>query len=365
MKIALVHDYLCGIGGAERVFQYMCEEFKEADVFTLSYNSKHAPEFFKKLKIRTTWLNIFVQSMDAFRFSFPISTYVMESLDLSDYDIVLSSSASVAKYINVPNGIHICYCYTPTRAIWQTDLYFGTSPIKFVLQLIRTYLKKRDFNAAQRVTYFIAISKFSQNQILSYYKRHSDILNSPIEIDRFVQTNEKSNHFLLVSRLESWKRVDFAIEAFNILGLPLKIIGTGRDEKRLRSIAASNIEFLGSVNDSILVKEYSAARAVIFTPFLEYGLIPLEANACGTPVICYGFGGVVETMIPYDSELDNSQDSTAVFFFEQTAISLVEAVTKFEKLHFDSDFLVCHAKRWNVDEFRRQLRNIVSSKTKN
>ena len=127
MKIAIVHDYLCGIGGSERVFQYMCEEFQEADAYTLAYNPTMTLPYFKGRNIRTTWLNRYVQSMDAFRWSFPLATYVMESLDLSDYDVVLSSSATVAKYVRVPNGKHVCYCYIPTRALWQTGEYFGKS----------------------------------------------------------------------------------------------------------------------------------------------------------------------------------------------------------------------------------------------
>jgi hypothetical protein len=146
MKVAIVHDYLCGMGGSERVFQYICEEFEEADAYTLAYNPERTLPYFKRREIRTTWLNHFVQSMDAFRWSFPFATHVMESLDLSEYDLVLSSSATVAKYIRVPNGKHVCYCYIPTRALWQTGEYFGGSwksnLIKLFLRILSTMILK-------------------------------------------------------------------------------------------------------------------------------------------------------------------------------------------------------------------------------
>ncbi|NDC48950.1 MAG: glycosyltransferase, partial [Micrococcales bacterium] len=288
MKMAIVHDYLCGMGGSERVFQYICEEFEEADAYTLAYNPERTLPYFKGRKIRTTWLNHFVQSMDAFRWSFPFATHVMESLDLSEYDFVLSSSATVGKYIRVPNGKHVCYCYIPTRALWQTGEYFGGSWKSKLIKLFLSYLKRHDLEAAQRVSQFIAISKTTKDHIATTYSRDSSVIFSPIDLDRFAPFEYRGDHYLIVSRLEQWKRVDYAIEAFSRLGLPLKVIGTGKEEARLREMAGPSITFLGGVDDETLAREYAVAKAVIFTPFLEYGLIPLEANASGTPVICYG-----------------------------------------------------------------------------
>jgi glycosyltransferase involved in cell wall biosynthesis len=361
MKIAIVHDYLCGIGGAERVFQYICEEFSEADAYVLAYNPNLTLPFFKNRQIKTTWLNPFIQSMDAFRWSFPLATYVMESLDLSKYDVVLSSSATVAKYIQVPNAKHICYCYIPTRALWQTADYFGKSLKSKLVHPFLSYLKRRDFMAAQRVDQFIAISNFTQEQIRNIYGRESKVIFSPIDLDRFVSCEDRKSHYLLVSRLEQWKKVDYAVEAFNQLGLPLRIIGTGIEEERLRAMAGKNITFLGSVDDATLVEEYAKAKAVIFTPFLEYGLIPLEANASGTPVICYGRGGVTETMIPWSEVADKLSSPTALFFYEQTAEALLNAVKQFERVNFDSNQLIRHASRWGVSEFKQQLREVVNT----
>lgn len=358
MRIALVHDYLCGLGGAERVFQYICEAFPEADAYTLAYNPDAALPYFSKRGIRTTWMNRFVQSMGAFRLSFPVSTHVMESLDLSGYDIVLSSSATVAKYVRVPNGKHVCYCYIPTRAIWHFDEYFGGGVKGRLFRLILPGLKKHDYEAAQRVDRFVAISEATRDYIRQYYDRESEVVYSPIDLDKFSPSSDKRNdHYLIVSRLEHWKRVDYAVEAFNRLGLPLRIIGTGEEEERLKAMAGPNISFLGVVDDETLAREYADAKAVVFTPFLEYGLIPLEANASGAPVICYGKGGITETMIP----LGGGESPTAVFFLEQTAEALIDAVRRFEEAKFDRDELVRHASKWGVPEFKRRIREMVES----
>ncbi|MHB9069809.1 MAG: glycosyltransferase [Sedimentisphaerales bacterium] len=365
MKIALVHDYLCGIGGAERVFQYICEEFSEADIYTLSYNPLKTFSYFKTRQIHTTWLNKFVQSMDAFRLSFPVATYVMQGLDLSKYDIVLSSSATIAKYVSVPNGRHICYCYIPTRAIWDFDQYFDNNLTSKVFGLMLPYLKKRDHNIAQHVDSFIAISNFTKERIRQCYKKDAGIIYCPVDVNKFYSSKIKQNYYLIVSRLEYWKRVDYAIEAFNRLNLPLRIIGTGKEEQRLRSMAKSNIIFLGEVDDATLAHEYSEARAVIFTPYLEYGLIPLEANASGAPVICYGYGGIAETMIPADGDRAREEPPTAIFFYEQTADALIEAIEQFKKYRFENDSLMKHARKWSIESFKKKIRECVTHSTRN
>ena len=361
IKIAIVHDYLCGIGGSERVFQYMCEEFQAADIYALAYNSDATYPYFKSRRIHTTWLNPFVRSMDAFRWSFPLATYAMQGLDLSKYDVVLSSAATVAKYVRVPNGRHICYCYIPTRAIWQFDEYFGSSWKSKLIKLVLPYLRDRDFKAAQHVDSFIAISEDTRGYIRETYGKDSDVIYAPINLDSFRVSAEKKDHFLIVSRLEHWKRVDYAIEAFNQLGLPLKIIGTGIEESRFRAMAKPNIEFLGAVDDETLAREYSEARAVVFTPFLEYGLIPLEANASGTPVICLGLGGVKETMVPWDGTVSSTSGATAVFFYEQTADALINAIHEFDSARFNSDDLVAYASQWGVPCFKKKLRAAVEN----
>lgn len=358
MRLALVHDELLVPAGSERVFLAMVEEFPEADIFTLAYNpDTTCPEFRQYAnRIRTTFLNPFIRSHAAFKLAFPLATYAMESLDLRDYDVVLTSSAHVAKYVRRIRGRHICYCYFPTRALWNPGPYFGADrSLKVrIFRALMSYLKRRDYAAAQRVDTFVAISQSSREAIRQFYDRDADVLFSPINFDGFAagRAESKDDVYLLVSRLETWKRVDIAIEAFNRLGRPLHIIGGGPDAAALRAMAGPNIKFLGRVDDSELIRAYGRARAVVFTPELEYGLIPLEANAAGTPVIALGRGGVLETM---------RADLTAEFFYEQTGEALAEAVLRFEARSFDRDALVEHARPFGNAVFRQKLRALVEN----
>jgi glycosyltransferase involved in cell wall biosynthesis len=360
MRIALVHDYLCVVGGSDRVFQYMCEAFPDADVYALSLNRSRALPYFRDRKdIRTTWMNPFVQSSLAFRIAFPLATYAMQGLDLSAYDVVLSSAATTARYVRAPNGRHVCYCYFPTRAVWQHDVYFGKSLPGRLFGPLVPFLKKRELEAVAHTDEFVAISEVTRSYIREYYHRDASILPCPIDLSAFGPSKEKSDAFLIVSRLEYWKRLDYAVEAFTRLGLPLRIIGKGPEERRLRAMAGPNVTFLGPVDDATLAREYARARAVIFTPHLEYGLIPLEANASGTPVIAFGKGGIEETMIPATAEAGPAGNATAVFYHEQTPEAVIGAVRRFERLCFDPAVLTAHASRWSVPNFQRELRRIV------
>jgi glycosyltransferase involved in cell wall biosynthesis len=360
MKIALVHDALIIYGGAERIFQYLCEEFEDADIYTLSYNPENTLPFFKTKKINVLRINKWVQYPTAFKFSFPISKYLFGKLDLSKYDLVISSSASIAKYISVPNGKHFNYCYYPTRALWEPKKYFDRSIIRYFIIPFLPYLRKMDKNAAGKIDHVIAISSDSQKHIKRYYDRESFIINCPIDTSKFCASDEREDYYLLVSRLEKWKKIDYAIKAFNTLKLPLRIVGEGKEEAYLKSISNSNIQFVGFVDEKGLSRQYSKAKAVIFTPHLEYGLIPLEANASGTPVIAFGKGGVTETMINYnDTNKKESSKATAVFFYEQTEQALIEAVLKFNKQSFNQDYLVEHAKQWNVPSFQQKIREYI------
>lgn len=359
MRLALVHDELLVPAGSERVFLAMVEEFPEADIFTLSYNpATTCPEFRRHAhRIRTTVANRFIRSHAVFKMAFPLATYVMESLDLRNYDVVLTSSAHVAKYVNKIKGRHICYCYFPTRALWNPEPYFGQDR-SFKVRAFRAlmpYLKRRDYAAAQRVDQFVAISQSSRQAILDFYHRDADVLFSPIDFDGFAagRSEAKDDAYLLVSRLETWKRVDFAILAFNKLGRRLRIVGAGPEEAALRAMAGPTIEFIGRIGDAELVREYGRARAVVFTPELEYGLVPLEANAAGTPVIALGRGGVLETM---------REDLSAEFFYEQTPEALAEAVLRFEKRSFDRDALIEHARPFGNAIFRKKLRALVENR---
>lgn len=361
MRIALIQDQLLTKAGSERVFLYMAQEFREADIFTFCYNPDTTLPEFQRFPIRMHPWGRVVRSHGSFKLAFPLVSRLMEHWDFSGYDVVLTSSATTAKYIRCRGLVHICYCYYPTRAIWEFDRYFGDSGGlgSRVFSLFMPYFKKRDYEVAQRVDRYVAISNASRDAIRRYYDRDADVLYCPVDLDRLsdVRGITKKDYFLLVSRLERWKLVDYAVNAFNRLGLPLHIIGKGPEEARLKAMAKSNIVFLGGVSDETLVRCYGEARAVVFTPELEYGLVPVEAIATGTPVIALGRGGVLETMVGVGDP--SGRPATAVLFPDPKTQCLVDAIRRFEKLSFSPEQLVAHAATFGIPEFGRRLRVIV------
>jgi glycosyltransferase involved in cell wall biosynthesis len=365
VKIALIQDELVTSGGSERVFLYMAQEFPEADLFTLCYNRSTTWPEFSGLEITTSLLDRFISTHRRFSSLFPIGTKVMQRWDFRDYDLILTSSATTAKYIRRFDAPHICYCYYPTRAIWEYERYFGEAPglqARIFKQLL-PYFKRQDRQAAERVSHFVAISESSREAIRKYYQRDAEVLYSPIDFDRFsVGTRyENGPRFLLVSRLERWKLIDYAIEAFNALGLPLDIVGTGSDGTRLRKLAGDTIAFRGSLDDDALIRAYGEARAVISTPEIEYGLVPLEANAAGTPVIALGRGGVLETMVGTDDPA--GRPATAVLYSDPSAKALYDAVRQFEGMEFLPSNLQDRASEFAIPAFRTGLRSIVERVT--
>lgn len=361
MKIALVQDQLLTRAGSERAFLYMAQEFREADLYTLCYEPDTTWPEFKDFEIATSPLDRIIRDHGRFKTLFPVSSVWMEHWDFSAYDLIITSSATTAKYIRRFKGPHICYCYFPTRAIWSFDSYFG--PTRGVLAgifgLLLPWFKKRDLAAAARVSQFIAISQSSAAAIRSFYGRDAAVLHCPIDVKRFAEGAKcaRQDYFLLVSRLQQWKQVDYAIEAFNRLGLPLRVIGTGPEEAKLRALAGPGISFLGAVDDEALIRAYGEARAVVFPPELEYGLVPLEANAAGTPVIALGRGGVLETMV--DRNDPAGRKPTAVLYPDPTAECLMEAVRAFCATDFSRANLMAHVAPFDIAEFRRGLRAMV------
>ena len=362
LKIALVQDQLLTRAGSERVFLYMAQEFPEADLYTLCYNPDTTWPEFKAFEIATSPLDRIIRDHGRFKTLFPLSVWWMEHWDFSAYDLILSSSATTAKYIRKFKGPHICYCYFPTRAIWSFDNYFGSKPgtRARIFEWLLPWFKNRDRAAAARVSRFITISQSAAGAIRECYGREAAVLHSPIDVARFrtgVQ-NARQDYFLLVSRLEKWKQIEYAVDAFNRLGLPLHIIGSGPEEERLRALAGPGVSFLGAVDDDVLIRAYGEARAVIFTPELEYGLVPLEANAAGTPVIALGRGGVLETMVGVNDP--QGRKPTAILYPDPTAECLMEAVREFETTDFSRDDLLAHVAPFDIAEFRSRLRAMVN-----
>lgn len=281
----------------------------------------------------------------------------MEQFDLREYELVLSSSHCVALgALTRPECCHICYCYTPMRYGWDMyQEYFGRGRLgwglsRVVIPWTMHCLRRWDFAASTRPDEFVASSENVRRRIRKHYRREAKVIYPPVDVSRFTVTRDKEDYFLLISALVPYKRVELAVSAFNELGLPLKIVGEGPEKRMLARLARSNIEFLGEQSEERLVKLYEEARALVFPGIEDFGLAPVEAQAAGTPVVAFRAGGALETVI---------DRVTGVFFREQTARSLEEAIGKLEKVEFDPKEIRKNAERFAVSRFRREFSDFV------
>ncbi|MCL5090386.1 MAG: glycosyltransferase [Patescibacteria group bacterium] len=329
MKIAFVYDRVNKWGGAERVMQSLHEIWPEAPLYTSVYCSQTA-SWAKDFKIIPSFLQKFPWAKKNHEFYAPLMPLAFEGFDFDEYDVVISVSSEAAKgIITKPKTLHLCYCLTPTRYLWSGyEEYFGSKLVRLLLKPLTGYLRKWDLVAAKRVDRYLAISLAVQERIKRYYGKASEVLYPPVDLDKFKVQNEKfkikvqnSNFFLVVSRLVSYKKVDLVIEVFNKLGWNLKIVGVGREMQSLRKKAKNNIEFLGLLTDKELLAYYQNCEALIFPQEEDFGLVPLEAQACGKPVIAFAGGGALETII---------EGKTGIFFREQKVEDLVRALRGFE-----------------------------------
>jgi glycosyltransferase involved in cell wall biosynthesis len=367
MKIALVHDALVNRGGAERVFQIFCEMFPEAAIYTAVYLPDKTLPFFKSRTVKTTPLQRIVRNENQLKLLFPLANYFMQQMRLDPCDIILSSSTFCGKYVNAEhhsNGQrptrNFCYCYTPFRLIWHPESYIINNNYQMEIKLAKPFFslfKKWDYLAAQRVHQFIAMTDETRGRILSIYKKDSLVVSPPIDTSMFFPGSGPGDYFLLVSRLEPYKKVDLVIRAFNELQLPLIIVGTGTLLNQFQALAKKNIQFLHSISDEELLRIYQGSLAVVFPQQEDYGLVPLEANACGKAVICYGVGGVETTMIPYSDKTQH--DATALFFYEQSVESVKQAIRRFLRLKFNREALISNAQRFNKEQFCNKINSIL------
>jgi glycosyltransferase involved in cell wall biosynthesis len=361
LRTALVHDDLVQAGGAERVAAAFYGLFPRAPMYTALYNPRTTLADFAGRDIRTSYLQRTPFSWKPMhQLALPYFPGAIEQFDLSGYDLVLSSSSRFAKgVITNPETCHICYCHTPARFAWRSHDYLSRSwsarlAASFGRKLL-TDLRSWDENSAQRVDYFIANSYNIARRIKKRYRRDvAAVIPPPVEISRFspIAAEHVGRHFLVVSRLVGYKRVDLAIEACNRLGLDLRIVGDGPEMARLRKIAGPTIEFLGRLDDKQVESEYARCRALIFPGEEDFGLTPLEAMASGRPVVAYGGGGAVETVI--DGE-------TGVLFSEQSVDSLAGALRSAMSLATDAGNLRSHAARFGRDVFEARLAQFIEA----
>jgi glycosyltransferase involved in cell wall biosynthesis len=322
MKIALIHDYLTQKGGAERVFKLLCQHFPTADIYTSLYDPVETIELGSRA-VKTTVLQKIPGASKHFRLMAPFYYPAFRALDLRDYDLLISSSTSFAKSVRKrPDAQHICFCHNVTRFLWDTETYLrkfsGYQKFYALIQPIFQAMRSTDLASAREPDLYIANSTTVASRIKNIYSQNALVVNYPIDAGKFSFSSQKQGYYLVCSRLLSYKRIDVVIDAFNALQLPLKVIGEGPEEAQLRARAGSNIEFLGPVSDSVRMQLMAHAQSVLVAALEDYGLVPIEANASGTPVISYGVGGVLDTQVP---------GQTGVFFESQTAGAVQEAVT--------------------------------------
>jgi glycosyltransferase involved in cell wall biosynthesis len=361
MRTALVHDYLNQAGGAERVVECLHEVFPQAPIFTSIYDKKRMPDIFRSMDVRTSFMQHLPLVMKHFKKYLPLFPFAFESFNLSGYDLVLSSSSAWGKGIRKGKGAtHICYCHSPMRFVWMYEDYMekeGYGPlVRKVLPPVLRWLRKWDIKTSKGVDHFIANSRTTQKRIKLFYGRDSEVIHPPVDTSFFKPYNNKiKDYFLVVSRLNPYKHIDLAVETFNELGLPLYVIGAGPDEKRLKALAMPNIKFLGRLPDSEIVKHYSQCRAFILPGEEDFGLTPVEAQACGRPVIAYRAGGAQESVI---------EGRTGVFFDKQEKGSLADAIRKFNSLSFDPAVIRENALRFDKNVFERKIKEFVDAKSK-
>ncbi|MBE7175522.1 MAG: glycosyltransferase [Mucilaginibacter polytrichastri] len=301
------------------------------------------------------------------RFFFPFGVWAMQSLDLTKFDIVLQSSTHCAKYVKVsPSALVITYCHTPFRLVWRPESYdkiYNARGIKRIAyNIVRALLKRVDLKHARRTDYFLANSKEVVERIKKAYtpRKEVEIIHPSVKCSKFYVSASIEDYYLVVSRFEPYKKVDLVVKAFTAMpNRKLIVVGKGSMEAELKAVAGSNIRFESNLSTEDIAKRYSLCKALIFPQHEDYGITPLEANASGRPVIAYGVGGVLETMLPYNG---NAEKSTAVFFPEQTEASLREAVDLFETINFDPDFIRQHAETFDDPIFVKQYKAFVDSK---
>lgn len=363
MKVAIVHEYLIRLGGAERVMKELSEMFPEAKIYTLLCDFDLAAEYIDTSRVVTSSL----QKLPGFlrkRHSLLVGKMAraMEEFDFSEYDLVISSSNSFAHGVITNVGTkHICYYHSPTRYLWDwTNEYFEENGIgglkRFVGKWMLSGLRIWDFEAAQRPEVVLANSKHVAKRISKYYRRESEVVYPPVELDRFKVSDEIEDYYLVVSTLTPFKGIDLAVQAFRSLGWKLKIAGTGKDLGRLKEMAgdASNIEFLGFVSDEEVAELMSKCKGFVFCGEEDFGITPVEVMASGRPVLAYGKGGLLETVV---------DGKTGMFFEEQSVERLKEALVEFDNW-VENDFVaedsVERSKEFSTENFRKNFLEVVN-----
>lgn len=358
MKLALVHDWLNQIGGAEDVLEHLVRFYPAAPVYTSIYAPALMPAHYQQWDIRTSWLNRLPGIHQAHQRYLPLYPLAWHTTDLSGYDVVLSNKSGFCHGVRTgPHTLHICYCLAPTRYIWTLDDYlarenFG-APIRTAARMVARLYRRWDYAAAQRVHHLIAISTEIEERIRRFYRRESVVIYPPVEVaERFSIAPHPDDYFLVVSRLVPYKRIDLAVEACTRLGLPLLVAGKGRDRARLESLAGPTVRFLGFVPDEELPDLLAHCRALIFPGLEDFGIVPVQAQAAGRPVIAFRGGGALDTVVP---------GRTGEFFAEQSVEALMAVLRDFDPDAYEPGEIRTHAMRFDSSAFERAIKAFVQN----
>lgn len=360
MKIALVHDHLNSYGGGERVLECFSEIWPRAPIYTLTYDPAKMPSQFRRKAIITSWLEKLPGMPKFYKWYLPLMPKAIESFDFSGFEVVLSDSSAFAKgAITKSPTIHICYLHTPTRYLTSDQIgYLKSAPIPWLIKPflgpVLAYLGRWDLQAARRPDYLIANSQYIAKRCRKYYGRNPDeVLFPPVDCQRFKISNTVGDYFLIVGRQEPYKRTDLAIEAANRLKVKLIVVGSGSKLETLKHLAGPTVEFTGRVDDDELAELYANCRAFIFPPLEDAGITPLEAMASGRPVIAYGAGGALESVI---------EGVTGQFFPDQTVRSLVKVMKNFDPNKYDPQKIRAHALNFDKAKFQEKIKQAVSER---
>ena len=356
MKVAFVHYWLVTDRGGEKVLEALCELFPDADIYTHVLNPSRTSKNILKHSIRTTFIQNLPFSKRLYQKYLPLMPIALEQLDLRNYDLVISSESGPAKgVLTSPNTLHLCYCHSPMRYVW--DMYHdylesATGLTRLLMPPLIHYLRMWDYASAARVDQFVANSNHVAARIQKHYRRSAKVIYPPVDVKAFTQSNNHEDFYLIVSQLVKYKRIPLAVEAFNRNGRQLIVIGEGEEFETLRGIAKKNVTLLGRQEFSVIRDHLARCKALIFPGEEDFGIVPVEAMASGRPVIAYRKGGALETVI---------ENVTGIFFNEQTPNALIDAVSRFELIQnqFSQEKIVNHALAFSREEFKSRMKQLI------
>ncbi len=364
MRVALIHYWLTSDRGGEKVLRALCDLFPQADIFTHVYDDDFVNKRFPGHKIKTTFIGSLPFAKKRYQFYLPLMPMALEELDLSEYDLVISSESGPAKgVIASPGAYHVCYCHSPMRYVWdQYSVYKSqASPLKrAVMPMLASSLRQWDYASAARVDTFVANSNLVAQRIGKYYRRDATVVHPPVNVDLFdpavhgLKDDDLSDTYLWAGQLVPYKRPDIAVKAFTQMGKKLLVIGTGEEERRLRAMAGPTVKFAGHVSLEELQTAYASCKALIFPGLEDFGIVPVEAMASGTPVIALGAGGALDTVV---------DGKTGVLFPSATIDHLVDAIERFEREAggFNKETISIHAKRFAAPSFKSNFMAAIES----